>query len=140
MDNFSASTDHAIRAPLTSAAVNSILAAAKIVAGALGNSYALIADGIESISDVISSLIIWGGLRVSVRPPNTEYPYGYGKAEALAGIAGATALLVAAVVIAVQSLYEIRTPHHLPHWSTLLVLAAVVVITDLCIVNAPFRL
>lgn len=107
--------------------LNAILAAVKIAAGVLGNSYALIADGIESTSDILSSSIIWAGLRFSVRPADELHPYGYGKAEALAGIAGALALLVAAALIAIQSIREILTPHHLPHWSTLVVLAAVVV-------------
>ncbi|WP_425619495.1 cation diffusion facilitator family transporter [Anatilimnocola sp. NA78] len=108
-------------------AVNAALAALKIIAGVFGNSYALIADGIESTSDIVTSLVVWGGLQVAIAPANERHPYGYGKAEALAGIVAALALLGAAVIIAVQSVREILTPHHLPHWSTLLVLALVVV-------------
>jgi cation diffusion facilitator family transporter len=63
---------------------------------------------------------------VSVAPADERHPYGYGKAEALAGIVASLALLAAAAMIAVQSVREIRTPHHLPHWSTLLVLVLVV--------------
>ena len=118
----------AARAPLVGMAVNASLAAVKIIAGVFGNSYALIADGIESTADIITSLITWGGLQVANRPADERHPYGYGKAEALAGIIGALALLAAAATIAYQSIHEIVTPHHLPHWSTLAVLAAVVVI------------
>lgn len=113
--------------PLVGVAVNAALAGLKIVAGVFGNSYALIADGIESTSDIVTSLIVWGGLRVAARPANERHPYGYGKAEALAGAVAALALLAAGVLIAVQSVYEILTPHHLPHWSTLVVLVLVVV-------------
>ena len=120
----------AARAPLVGMAVNASLAAVKIVAGTFGNSYALIADGIESTADIITSLITWGGLQVANRPANERHPYGYGKAEALAGIIGAMALLAAAATIAYQSVREIITPHHLPHWSTLAVLAAVVAIKE----------
>lgn len=112
--------------PLIGVAVNAALAAIKILAGFFGNSYALIADGIESTSDIVTSLVVWGGLRVSVAPADERHPYGYGKAEALAGIVASVALLAAAAMIAFQSIREILTPHHLPHWSTLLVLVLVV--------------
>ena len=112
--------------PLVGVAVNAALATVKILAGFFGNSYALIADGIESTSDIVTSLIVWGGLRVAGTPADDRHPYGYGKAEALAGIVAGLALLGAAMVIAIQSIREIFTPHHLPHWSTLLVLVLVV--------------
>ena len=112
--------------PLVGVAVNAALASIKILAGFFGNSYALIADGIESTADIVTSLVVWGGLRVSVAPADERHPYGYGKAEALAGIVASLALLAAAGMIAVQSVREILTPHHLPHWSTLLVLVVVV--------------
>src|SRR5436309_7328229 len=85
------------RAPLVGIAVNASLAAVKIIAGTFGNSYALIADGIESTADIITSLIVWGGLQVAAQPASEEHPYGYGKAESLSGIIGAIALLAAAV-------------------------------------------
>ena len=112
--------------PLVGVAVNAALALVKILAGFFGNSYALIADGIESTADIVTSLVVWGGLRVSVAPADEHHPYGYGKAEALSGIVASVALLAAAAMIAVQSIREILTPHHLPHWSTLLVLVLVV--------------
>lgn len=122
------STADITRAPLVGIAVNASLAAIKILAGTFGNSYALIADGIESTADIITSLIVWGGLQVAARPASEEHPYGYGKAESLSGIVGAIALLAAAATIAYHSVHEILTPHHLPHWSTLAVLAGVIAI------------
>ena len=65
-------------------AINATLAAGKAVAGTLGHSYALIADAIESFSDVLSSLVVLIGLRVAMRPPDENHPYGHGKAEPLA--------------------------------------------------------
>jgi cation diffusion facilitator family transporter len=116
--------------PLVGMAVNAALATLKILAGVFGNSYALIADGMESTSDIVTSLVVWGGLRVAVAPADDRHPYGYGKAEALAGIVASVAIILAAVLIAVQSIREIRTPHHLPHWSTLVVLVIVVVVKE----------
>lgn len=116
--------------PLVGVAVNASLACVKILAGVFGNSYALIADGIESTADIVSSLVVWGGLRVSVTPANERHPYGYGKAEALAGIVAALGILAAAAMIAFQAVREILTPHHLPHWSTLLILILVVAVKE----------
>lgn len=107
-------------------AVNLVLAIIKIVTGLVGNSYALIADGIESTTDIVSSLVVWTGLKISSLPPDEDHPYGHGKAESVAGIAVALALLAAAVFIAIQSVREILTPHHAPAWFTLVVLALVI--------------
>jgi cation diffusion facilitator family transporter len=118
---------HGLRASLLGMGTNISLAAIKVTAGVLGHSYALIADGIESMADIVSSMVVWSGLKVSVRPPDEDHPYGHGKAESLAGLVVALALLGAAVLIAVQSLKEIQTPHRAPAWFTLLVLALVIV-------------
>jgi len=117
--------------PLVGVAVNASLACVKILAGVFGNSYALIADGIESTADIVSSLVVWGGLRVAVTPANERHPYGYGKAEALAGVVASLGILAAAAMIAFQAIREILTPHHLPHWSTLLILILVVCVKEL---------
>lgn len=107
-------------------AVNIVLAIVKIVTGIVGNFYALIADGIESTADIVSSLVVWTGLKISSQPPDDDHPFGHGKAESLAGMAVVLALLAAAVFIGVQSVREIHTPHHAPAWFTLLVLALVI--------------
>jgi cation diffusion facilitator family transporter len=119
-----------LRASGTSLALNLILAGVKIATGVAGNSYALVADGIESTVDVLSSLVVWGGLRLSRRPPDRTHPYGHGKAESIAGILVAASLLGAAALIVGQSVREIRTPHHAPAWFTLPVLLGVVVLKE----------
>jgi cation diffusion facilitator family transporter len=103
-----------------------LLAAIKAVAGILGNSYALIADAIESASDVFTSIVVLAGLRIAQLPPDQKHPYGHGKAEPFAGIVVAIALFVAAIIIITQSIHEIITPHHAPAPFTLIVLVAVV--------------
>lgn len=110
---------------------NTLLAGIKIVSGLAGHSYALIADGVESLLDIVGSLVVWGGLRIASQPPNARFPYGYGKAEPLAGLVVATALLATAAGIAVQSIREIRTPHHAPAPFTLVVLVGVVVTKEI---------
>ncbi len=107
--------------------VNFILAIIKGTAGVLGHSYALIADAIESASDVFSSIIIWSGLKIAAKPADKNHPYGHGKAEPLAASIVAIILVGAAFVIAIQSVREIMNPHHAPAPYTLLVLVLVVI-------------
>ncbi len=107
--------------------VNLVLAVVKIATGIAGNSYALIADGIESTSDVVSSVVVIGGLKLSAVPADEDHPFGHGKAEPMAGMAVALMLLGATVWIGWSSVREIRNPHHSPAWYTLLVLALVIV-------------
>ena len=76
-----------------SLAVNGALAVVKLVCGIIGNSYALIADALESLGDIVSSAIVFGGLVIASRPADENHPYGHGKAEPLA------ALVVAAILI-----------------------------------------
>jgi cation diffusion facilitator family transporter len=97
----------------------------------LGNSYALVADAIESTSDVFTSIILLTGLRIAKRPADKTHPYGHGKAEPFAGILVASALFIAAVVIIIQSIHEIITPHHAPAPFTLIVLVIVVITKEL---------
>ena len=102
----------------------------KLVCGLVGNSYALVADAIESLGDVVSSAVVWGGLVIASRPADENHPYGHGKAEPLAALAVAGLLIAAAAMIAVQAVQEIRTPHGSPAGFTLIVLLAVVVIKE----------
>ncbi len=112
-------------------AINLVLALIKISTGVIGNSYALVADGIESTTDIFSSLIVFGGLRISTRPPDENHPYGHGKAESLAAMVVAVFLIAAAILIAVQSIKEIRAPQSSPAWYTLVVLGIIIVIKEL---------
>lgn len=117
-----------VRAAQLGVLVNAALAAVKLVAGLVGNSYALVADAIESGADVIGSLVVWGGLAVAARPPDDDHPYGHGKAEALAAAAVSLMLVGAAVGVSVEAVREIRTPHRAPAAWTLLVLVGVILV------------
>ena len=111
--------------------VNVVLAAAKISAGLFGNSYVLIADGIESALDIAGSLVIWGGLKFASRPPDETHPYGHGKAEPLAAAIVAMGVLLASIGLAIQSMREIFVPHHGPAPFTLVVLIVVVAVKEI---------
>jgi cation diffusion facilitator family transporter len=108
--------------------VNAALAGVKLVAGLVGNSYALVADAVESTADVLASIAVWGGLAIAAQPADEDHPYGHGKAEPLAASAVALMLLGAAIGIALEAIQEIRTPHGPPEAWTLGVLVAVVLV------------
>jgi cation diffusion facilitator family transporter len=120
-----------IRASLAAVLVSLALGAIKIITGVVGHSYALVADGIESMLDVGSGLVVAGSLKIASQPPDEEYPFGYGKVEPAAALIIATGLFAAAIVIAIQSVREILTPHHAPAPFTLVVLVLVVVTKEL---------
>ncbi|HAB53786.1 MAG: cobalt-zinc-cadmium resistance protein [Ignavibacteria bacterium RIFOXYB2_FULL_35_12] len=129
--NSKTSAEKGIRSTLIGIIVSIFLAIIKGTAGVLGNSYALIADAIESTSDVFTSFIVLTGLKIASKPADIDHPYGHGKAEPIAGMMVASALFIAAVIIIIQSTHEIITPHHAPAFFTLIVLVAVVITKEL---------
>lgn len=120
-------SDRGVRSAQAAILINTLLAITKLVAGVVGNSYALVADAIESTADIFSSSIVWGALRLSARDPDGAYPFGYGKAEPLGAAVVSLMLIGAAIGIAIVAVAEIRTPHHTPEPWTLVVLVAVVI-------------
>ena len=117
----------ALRLPLIGVVLNILLAAVKGITGVLGNSYALIADALESVLDIGQSLVVWGGMRIAATPPDENHPYGHGKAEPIAATVVSLGLVAGAVGLAIQCVREIVVPHHMPEPYTLVVLVIVVV-------------
>ncbi|TYP70423.1 cation diffusion facilitator family transporter [Aquimarina intermedia] len=124
-------TRTAIRTTYYSLATNLVLAVIKGLAGFFGNSYALIADAIESTTDVFSSLLVLFGLTYAKRPADKNHPYGHGKIEPLITFIVVAFLVTSATVIAYESIQNIQTPHELPQPWTLLVLGAIIVWKEL---------
>src|SRR5258708_3247408 len=114
-----------IRATQAGLLANAVLVAIKLVAGIVGNSYALVADAVESAGDILASVIVWGGIALAAQPADDDHPFGHGKAEALSAAVVSLMLVGAAVGIAVEAVRQIRTPHRVPSAWTLLVLAGV---------------
>ena len=119
-------TTASIRATVGGLLASAVLATLKIVTGIAGNSYALVADGVESVLDIFSSLVVVATLRISAIPQSSRFPYGLGKAETMGALVVATMLLLAAVGIAVQAVRNILVPHLPPALFTLPVLVVVV--------------
>src|SRR5271154_3797967 len=79
--------------------LNGGLGAAKLAAGILGHSYALVADAAESFADVMGSCVTLYGLRIAAEPADPEHPAGHGRAETLASAVTALVLVVVGTLI-----------------------------------------
>ncbi|MBX3163528.1 MAG: cation transporter [Bacteroidetes bacterium] len=117
----------AIKTTYFSLATNVLLAAVKGLAGFFGNSYALIADAIESTTDIFSSLLVLFGLKYANKPADKNHPYGHGRIEPLITFIVVGFLITSATIIAYESIQNIGTPHELPKAWTLAVLGAIIV-------------
>lgn len=110
--------------------INAGLGVVKLLGGLLGNSTALVADAIESLADVVSSLVVLSGLQIARQPPDEHHPYGHGRAESLAALVVAVMLFGAGVGVAVEAISGIFDPGGLPATFTLWVLIGVILVKE----------
>jgi cation diffusion facilitator family transporter len=87
------------RAALTGIVSSAGLSAAKISAGVIGHSYALLAEGIESAGDSIAGLVVLLGLVEAERPPDAEHPYGHSRSEDVAGKTISTMMFASGAIL-----------------------------------------
>ena len=116
----------AVKATYFSIVGNICLALIKGLAGFFGNSYALIADAIESTTDIFASFLVLFGIKYSNKPADKNHPYGHGRAEPLVTFLVVGFLITSAVIIAHESINNIGNPHKLPESWTLIVLGAII--------------
>ncbi len=121
----------AIKTIYFSIAGNFVLALIKGLAGFFGNSYALIADAIESTTDIFSSLFVLFGLKYAKRPADKNHPYGHGKIEPLITFIIVAFLVGSAILIAIESIHNIRSPQETPETWTLFVLGGIILWKEL---------
>lgn len=119
-----------LRATLLGLIVNVFLAAIKMLAGIVGHSHALVADAVESLADVFSSIVVWRAMVVAAEPADEDHPYGHGKAEPLAAAIVSAMLLVAAAWIMIGAFHAISKPHPAPKAFTLVVLLVVIAVKE----------
>lgn len=117
----------AVNATYFSLIGNTCLAIIKGLAGFFGNSYALIADAIESTTDIFSSFLVLFGIKYSNKPADENHPYGHGRAEPLVTFLVVGFLITSATIIAYESIINIQRPHELPKTWTLLVLGVIII-------------
>jgi cation diffusion facilitator family transporter len=125
------SESKAVRTTYFSIAGNTGVAILKWLVGFFGNSYGLIADAIESTSDIFSSILALIGLKYANKPADKNHPYGHGKAEPMMTFVVVGLLIASAIIIIYTSIQHIRTPHELPEKYTLVVLGVIIISKEL---------
>ena len=136
MDSVESRAKESRKLLLAGVVINLVLAFTKIAGGVLGRSHALIADGIESSLDVLSSVMMWGAIKYAERPPDNDHPYGHGKMESLAAVAGSLLLILAGAALGLRSIRELFVLHSTvgmdttPAGFTLVVLGATIVLKE----------
>lgn len=91
-------------------AVSGMLAAIKITVGLAGNSTAVVADGLESASDVAASGFVYLGLALAAKPADDNHPYGHGRVETLTGLLIGMVLAVGGALISHGALARLGQP------------------------------
>jgi cation diffusion facilitator family transporter len=119
-----------LRAVFIGLGANACLAAAKLSAGLLGHSFALVADAVDSLADSFSSLVVWRALVVSAAPADQDHPYGHGKAEPIAAAIVAATLIVSALGIIMKAGDAIFSPPTIPATYTLAILVGSMVVKE----------
>ncbi len=108
---------------------NILLTTIKALWGIFGNSYALIADAIESATDIIGSSIVYLGVRYAQKPADENHPYGHGKTEPMAWLAVSILLIFAVIEIITGAVDRIRHPESgIPELWTLWILLGVIIL------------
>ncbi|NOX85995.1 MAG: cation transporter [Chlorobi bacterium] len=99
-----------IKASQVSIAGNALLSLLKIVTGIIAGSLAVVADGVDSASDIITSLVTLYTAHIIARPPDTKFPYGYNKADTIATKVLAFIIFFAGAQLAITSLNRLIYP------------------------------
>jgi cation diffusion facilitator family transporter len=113
---------------------NIFLAIIKWIIGTYANSRALIADAVNSASDVAGSLAVYYGIKVAKQPPDKEHPYGHGKAELIAAIIVSVLLMIVGIEIGRGSIEAFFKPIEPPK-----VYAIVAVLISIVVKEALYR-
>jgi len=118
------------RATMLGLGVNLALGAIKLVGGLVGQSYALIADAINSLGDVVATLMVAIALRVAQRPPDKEHPYGHTRAEGIAACNVAVLIVISAIAVGWTATQRFGVEHDLPPAWTLWIAGANLLIKE----------
>jgi cation diffusion facilitator family transporter len=110
--------------------VNLALGLVKLVGGLVASSFALVADAVNSLGDVFTSVVVLVALRVAQSPPDEEHPYGHSRAEAIAGSNVALLVILSALYVGYEAVRRFTVSHELPPSWTLWIAGANAVIKE----------
>lgn len=133
--NYEDTHDPAVRSAIgklagaTGIACNCLLTAVKLIIGLLVGSMAIIADGVNNLSDAASSLTTLLGFRMAQRPADKQHPYGHARYEYLSGLAVAALIMLIGAELVKSSIAKIMNPQPIDiSAATLVMLAASVAV------------
>lgn len=118
------------RAALLGLGVNLALGVIKLVGGIVGDSFVLIADAVNSLGDVVTTLVVLFALRVAQRPADEEHPYGHTRAEGIAASNISLLIIVSALLVGWEAIQRFAIPHDIPPVWTLWIAGANAVIKE----------
>jgi cation diffusion facilitator family transporter len=118
------------RAALAGLVINLALGIVKLVAGTVWNTFALVADAVNSLGDAITTLVVLYAIRVAQAPADEEHPYGHTRAEAVAASNVAILLIVSALLVGWEAIERLNVPHEIPPAITLWIAGANIVIKE----------
>jgi cation diffusion facilitator family transporter len=111
---------------------NIFVGAVKWIGGIFGNSQALLADALETSSDIVSSTILLIGYDKSTQPADQNHPYGHGKLEAISSFIIGIVLIFSAALIIYESTQSLLSPHkEIPKTFTVYVVVAVILVKEI---------
>lgn len=110
--------------------VNLALGLVKLIGGIAGHSFALVADSVNSLGDVVTTVVVLVALRVAQRPADKEHPYGHTRAEGIAATNVALIIIVSAVFVGWEAIQRFNRPHQIPPGWTLWIAFANVLIKE----------
>ena len=93
---------------------NSLLIAMKLIVGIISGSVSILSEAIHSSMDLVAAIIAFFAVRISDTPPDSKHPYGHGKIENISGVIEGILILIAAVIIIVESVKKLLGGHSLP--------------------------
>ncbi|MEQ9069146.1 MAG: cation diffusion facilitator family transporter [Gimesia chilikensis] len=119
-----------IRIAVWSLIANLLLGIVKLAGGIVGNSFALIADAVNSIGDVMSTVVVLIALHYAQKPPDAEHPYGHTRAEGIAATNVAIVIIISALYVGWEAIQRITVHHGIPPGWTLWIAGANLVIKE----------
>jgi cation diffusion facilitator family transporter len=119
-----------IRAAMYGLVANLFLGIAKLAGGIIGNSFALIADAVNSIGDVLSTLVVLVALHYAQRPADEEHPYGHTRAEGIAASNVAIVIIISAIYVGWEAVQRLTVQHGIPPVWTLWIAGGNIVIKE----------
>lgn len=120
----------ATNAALLGLVINLLLGVVKLIGGIVGNSFALIADAVNSIGDVVTTAVVLFALKFAQRPADAEHPYGHTRAEGIAASNIALLIILSALFVGWEGIQRMSQQHEMPPVWTLWIAGANVFIKE----------